>query len=128
MGFVDTLLGHITDRTSAAKVPFVLVFVPSRASAAIVATDNEFGGIDPIALGDAIGEIARRRGAEYIDMSELMGSSDDLASEYFPADGHPSGPGHAVIARAVVQSLLNKVPPFSTCRSPPTIAADQRAE
>lgn len=115
LGLADRVLGAIADEAQAAHVPFLVAYVPSRAQAALVAIPQR--GVDPFALPNTLSVIVRRHNAKFVDVTTLMGRRGEDSELYFPADSHPTGAGHQVIASAI-RGALNDVPAFSTC-SPP---------
>ena len=76
-------------------------------------------GVDPRAFSEALAALAARHGIYYVDTSEAFGRFSNPTDLYYRVNGHPSGAGHAVIAKAVVTQLLKTDRgPFQSCRSP----------
>ena len=111
----DHLLGGIADKYHAAHVPLMLVYVPQRAQAALLAAHHAPPGVDPYAFGQRIGEIAARHGIDYVDLSPAFSQIPQAASLYYPVDGHLSGAGDAVLAAHAAAALQRDVPALAAC-------------
>ncbi|WP_416423974.1 SGNH/GDSL hydrolase family protein [Pseudomonas sp. App30] len=122
----EKLLADMADQARAAHVPLVLVYVPQRAQVAMISGTRTPPGVDPWAFSRAIGDIARRHGIVYVNTSDEFSHLKNAADLYYPVDGHPSGAGHAVIADAVVQRLVNLPDDrFASCATGAATAALQ---
>jgi hypothetical protein len=113
----DRLLAGIADRFHTARIPLFLVYVPQRAQAALLAAHQAPTGVDPRAFGRRIGEIAARHGVQYVDTSAAFSRLPQAADLYYPVDGHLSGRGDAVLARAVAGALGHDVAALQSCAS-----------
>ena len=114
----DELLGRMAEKTHGQKVPLVLVYVPQQAQAVLLGMKDLPRGVDPRAFSRAVGVLAAKHGINYVDTSEAFGRTSNPTDLYYRVNGHPSGAGHAVIAKAVVAQLLQIDPsPFQSCRS-----------
>ncbi len=111
----DDLLGREAEKLRAHHVPFILVFVPQRAQAALLQDHDAPPGVDPAAFGKAIGEIARRHGVDYIDAGPAIADSKHLDSLYYAVDGHLSGAGNKVLGKVLEQGLVAALPELGTC-------------
>lgn len=111
----DHLLAGIADRFHLAQVPLFLVYVPQRAQATLLAAHQAPDGVDPYAFGGRIGEIARRYGVHYVDLSATFSRIPGAADMYYPVDGHLNGRGDAILARAVATTLRRNVPALANC-------------
>jgi len=111
----DHMLAGIADKFRAAHVPLVLIYVPQRAQATLLAGQHAPPGVEPGAFNKKIGEIAQRHGVLYLDTSATFGSIPAAADLYYPVDGHLTGQGDAVVARDLVATLEHQVPPFQDC-------------
>ncbi len=116
LAIFDRELDEITARTQAAGVPFMLVFVPQRAQAMLLRWKNLPPGIDPTLLGRALGDLARRHGVAYVDLTATIGERADAPSLYYPVDSHPNAAASAIIADGVVDGLLREDAALATCR------------
>ena len=121
---LDTDLGQVADRIRAARVPLLVVFVPLRAQAALVKWPALPPGVDPHAIGRAIGAIAAKHGLLYSDLTDTIAARPNPADLYYPVDTHPTSAGHKVIAQAVVSALLHDIPALGPCEE--VQAADYR--
>jgi hypothetical protein len=113
----DRLMADIADRFRAAGVPLFLVYVPERAQAALLSAHQSPPGVDPYALPRQIGDIARRHGIRFVDLSPTMSRTQDAAALYYPVDGHLSGQGAGMLADVLTRHLRETVPPLAKCRS-----------
>jgi hypothetical protein len=103
---LDKIVAGLTVRAQHADVPFVIAFIPQEAQVALMAPGRHAPpGVDPIALPTAIGAIAARHGAAFIDTS--LGLRNDPAPEhfYYTVDGHLSGEGHPAVGAYIAQRL-----------------------
>ncbi len=115
----DELLGKMAEKADSQKVPLVLVFVPQQAQAVLLGMKRLPQGVDPRAFSEALAALAARHGIFYVDTSEAFGRFSNPTDLYYGVNGHPSGAGHAVMAKAVVTQLLKTDRgPFQSCRSP----------
>jgi GDSL-like Lipase/Acylhydrolase family len=114
---VERLLGHIAANSAPAGVPVVLVFLPSRAQAALTKVTGQFSGVDPYAFGRTLGEVAGRHGVQYLDLTDALSREQNPAGHFFPVDTHPNEAGHALIAAAVVNHLITYTDSFVTCQT-----------
>ena len=64
---------------------------------------------EPNPAADAAREVAQRRGALWLDATELFASSPAPAELYYAFDSHLDPAGHAAIADAVVRELAPRV-------------------
>jgi hypothetical protein len=102
----DQEIGEIASRTGAEQTPFMLVYLPSRAQAALMHWKNRPAGIDPALLGQDLGVIARRHGIDYLDLTETIADHADPAGLYYPEDSHPNAAAGGIIADAIVSGML----------------------
>jgi SGNH hydrolase-like domain, acetyltransferase AlgX len=114
----DTLLGGIAAKYHAAHVPLLLVYVPQRAQATLLAAHQAPPGVAPYAFGRTIGEIAARHGVDYLDLSTAFSRIPQAASLYYPVDGHLTGKGDAVLAAQLAAALQRRLPEFAACTPP----------
>lgn len=122
----DSLMGQIAAEYHAAHIPLLLVFVPQRAQAALLAEHEYPPGINPYAFGDALGKIAASHGIDYLNLSANFAAIHKAASLYYPVDGHLDGAGDGVLAKDLVPALMHDVPALSTCVSHNVLAAGPR--
>ena len=117
---LDKIVAGLATRARHASVPFVFVFIPQEAEVALMADGRSAPpGIDPAALPAAIGAIAARHGASFIDTS--LGLRRDPAPEhfYYIVDGHLSDKGQPVAGAYIAQRLAaDDGGAFSDCASP----------
>ncbi len=118
LDYTDQALGYMAEKFRSAGVPLALVFVPQQAQADIVATKQTIPGVDPFAFGAAIGEIARRHGIVYNDLTPHFSTIRDAPDFYLNVDAHMNGRGNALEAEAARQALTEEggVPEFNSCR------------
>lgn len=117
LDYADQALGYMADQFRAAGVPFVLLFVPQEAQADIVATKQRIPGVDPFAFGAAVGEIARKHGIVFNDLTPRFSTVHDAPDFYLNVDAHMNSRGNALEADGMKQALTGEggVPEFSAC-------------
>jgi hypothetical protein len=116
LALFDHEVAEIAARTQAHGVPFMLVFVPLRAQAALLRWKHLPPGVDPTLLGKAIAKIARRHGAIYLDLTETIGDRPDVTQLYYPVDSHPNGAASAIIGDAIARTLMADDESLAACR------------
>ena len=114
----DTLLGGIAEKYHAAHVPLLLIYVPQRAQATLLAAHHAPAGVAPYAFGREIGKIAARHNVDYLDLSAVFSRIPQAASMYYPVDGHLTGQGDAVVAAHAAAALQRRVPALAACAPP----------
>jgi hypothetical protein len=114
----DLLISDLSSRAHQANVPLILVFVPHQAELELMKSAFVPPGIDPEALPRAMETIAARHGVIFIDSSTALRAEPAPQDLYYTVDGHPSGRGQPVIARAIAQNFVNLADgPFADCRA-----------
>jgi hypothetical protein len=103
---LDKDLGYMADQLKAQNVPLLVVYVPQQAQAALI-SGLSGPGTDPFALNRAVQLIAERHGARFRDASALFHGVRDVASYYYPVDGHLNAKGNALLAEVVQQGLVD---------------------
>ena len=114
----DVLITALANLSRQAGVPFMLAFVPQRAELLLMSDRFAPPGVDPQALPNAMANIAARRGVTFVDTSQVLRAEPKPDQLYYRVDGHPSGPGHKIIARYIAQRYISTANgPFADCRS-----------
>ena len=122
LAMADRVIAATARQAQAAHTPFIVVFFPSRAQAAL-SWSAPPPGVDPTALGRALGEIARRDGAAFVDVSAAVRSETARDDMYYTVNGHPTGLGHRLMAQALDHELVSDGSAFGRCRPAPTSPA-----
>jgi hypothetical protein len=107
--------------TQAAKagVPFVAVFVPIRAQAAMISMGEWPEGYDPYKLGDEARAIITSHGGIYLDILPDFRNIPDAGQYFYPVDTHPDARGNAIISAFLTKALTNgSVPALKTPANP----------
>jgi hypothetical protein len=115
--FVDSRIGKLVQQAGGDHVPVVVAFVPFAAHVLLARSSGSEGGIDPFALGRAIGAMTARYDAQFIDILGPMSRLSQPTDMYYSVNGHPNEMGHAVIAAAVSSELLKNAA-FKDCVAP----------
>jgi len=106
----------MADQLHAHNATLLVVYAPQQAQAELI-SGQEGAGTDPYALSAAIGEIARRHGAQFVDAAPQFRHVARVSDYYYPVDGHFNGQGHALLARLVTQGLTEGPHPvLAGCR------------
>ncbi len=112
MELFEQKVKEIATQARAAGVPFIVMFIPQRPLAALLQWKHLPPGIDPTLLGKTLADIVQRNGAISIDLTETIPSKGSVKELYYAVDSHPNGTASAIIADAVVATLLaHHVPP-----------------
>jgi hypothetical protein len=120
---LDRLVTSLAERAHNARVPLVLAFIPQEAELALMVSATRPPGIDPDALPRAVGAIATRHGAEFVDTSDLLRTTPQPGLLYYQVDGHLSGEGQPLAARSIANRFGATL--FPTCPAPPQDTAEQ---
>ena len=102
---LEVLLAEMARKADTAKVPFVLIEIPSVAQASLSAEKTLPAGVDPYGFNERLKQIASRRGIEFIDGLEALKGGPEVNKLFYVTDGHINAEGHALIARALVEQL-----------------------
>jgi hypothetical protein len=90
--------------------PLFVVLAPTQAQAYIIADNLSIPGVDAEAFGRAVGEIAQRHGASYVDGAAAFEGVKDAPNDFYQVDGHFDAAGHEVLARVVAKAWLTAQP------------------
>jgi hypothetical protein len=101
----DQEVAQIAAQANAANVPFMVVFVPQRAQAALLQWKHLSSDIDPDLLGKALGDVARRNGALYLDLTRTIVANGSVKGLYYAVDSHPNGTASAIIADSILSAM-----------------------
>jgi hypothetical protein len=110
---LDVLLGDMAEKTRRSGVPFAVAVAPQRAQSALASMRVRPPHIDPYVFEKTIEEIAFRHRVITLPVLSEFGSLSNPETLYYPVDGHLSGEGQTVLARAVVRGLVKDVALFS---------------
>ncbi len=113
---IAALLKRMTAVTTPAGVKVVLVYVPRRVHAVLKMPRYADRRLNARVLDQGLAAAARASGVDFLDTTPDFAAARDFNSLFYLADGHPSGGGHAVIAKAVETRLL-QTPAFQSCRA-----------
>lgn len=116
---LDQEIARIAALSKAANVQFMLVFVPQRAQAALLQWRHLPPGIYPGLLGDALGEVTRRNGVLYLDLTRTVVANGSVKGLYYAVDSHPNGIASAIIADSILSAMtmLHILPASCVSRS-----------
>lgn len=118
LAIFDQVVGETAERLRAAGVPLILVAIPQRTQAELLAMKHPPPGIDPFALERALSAISQRHGVQYVDLFTEFSREPHPAHFYYPIDNHLNEAGSRAVARGVVASLANgSITAFKGCGS-----------
>jgi hypothetical protein len=121
----DRDVATIERGASAARVPFAVVFVPSRAQAAMISMGEWPSGYDPYKIDVELREIIESHGGTYISILPGYRAIPNPERGYFPVDGHPNSAGHAIIASLLAKQLTSGVVPALTATNRPQLTSEK---
>ncbi len=122
---LDRDTADIERRSAAAGVPFVAVYVPSGAQAAMISTDDWPSGYDPYKVDQEIRAIIESHGGTFIDILPDYRHIPNPEHGVFPVDGHPNAEGHAMIAQLIAKELTSGAIPALKAAAQPQVALEQ---
>lgn len=96
-------------RAMAAGVPLVIVSIPSREQAALLATSDEHHDIDPYGLDRSLQSIVAAQGGTYMGILSDLRGVPDPERLYYPVDGHPNERGTYLIANALADRVAVEI-------------------
>jgi hypothetical protein len=102
-----------------AGIPFVAVFLPERAQAAMISTGKWPQGFDPYKLDEELRAIVERNRGIYVDILPQFGGVANPERYYFTVDGHPTPAGHALLADMIAKGLASPGSPVPELTGPP---------
>jgi hypothetical protein len=116
---LDRIVDGLTMRARQAGIPLVIAFIPEEAQVALMAPGRTVPpGVDPEALPAAVGAIASRHGAAFIDTSLRLRTDPAPEQFYYAVDGHLSGDGQPAVGAYIAQRLAADAgQPFADCKS-----------
>jgi hypothetical protein len=119
LALFDQEVAQIAAQSKATNVPFMVVFVPQRAQAALLQWKHLPSDIDPDLLGNALGEVTRRNGVLYLDLTRTIVAKGSVKGLYYAVDSHPNSAASAIIADSILSAMttLHILPGSCTSRS-----------
>ena len=94
----------------------VVVFVPTRAQAALLAEKRRPPGVDPFAFGQAVGKIAAAHGFSYIDLSTAFSQDADPGDLFYVQNGHLTAHGDVTVAKEIGADLMSNTAMSRLCQ------------
>jgi hypothetical protein len=111
----DDTIGRMADQAKAAGLPFIVALMPHRPQAMLSVLDADRHDTDPLALGDALRQIAIAHHAQFVDVTKSASQSSKPGDLFFVINGHPTDQGDATLASAVGHEIEINTPSFSSC-------------
>jgi hypothetical protein len=105
---LDNLLAEAASKSKAAKVPVVLIELPSLNQATLLRMKDLPVGVDPHAFNERLKQIAWLHGMQFVDGLEAFRGEPEANTLYYVVDGHMNEKGHAFISRALVEQLTKE--------------------
>ncbi|MFT4505306.1 alginate O-acetyltransferase AlgX-related protein [Caballeronia sp. 15711] len=116
----DAIIGETAARFRAAGVPLMVMLIPQRTQAELLAMKKRPSGIDPFALQRALAAIVQKHGATPIDLFSSFASDAHPGNFYYPVDNHLNEDGSRAVARSIVNSLSGSgIAAFDGCAHQP---------
>jgi hypothetical protein len=115
----DASVTHIAALAKAQSVPFLIVFVPQRAQAALASSHKADPDFHPFAFPTLLNAIAQRHGAAFADVTREIAPGTPSSRLFYAVNGHINAQGHALASHAIVDQLTSAaMAPFADkCRS-----------
>ena len=92
-------------RLRRAGIPLVLVYIPDRLRSMLYKPHDDFPGLEPDSLRDRLAALAAHAGLTFVDPTPNFRQDPDAPSLFYPADGHMTAGGQALVATATYQAL-----------------------
>ena len=120
----DRGAASIAEQASKAGIPLVVVFVPDRTQAAMIAMmSGRPAGFNPYQLSETLRAIVQSHGGTYVDILPDFRTVPNPQLGYFALDGHPNALGHAMLAHFVTDKLVKLA---SAAQTPPPAGPQTR--
>ncbi len=117
--WLDVLVGKLQAEASGAGVPFMIAFIPQEAQVALMAGRYQSGAVQPEALPNPIGAIARKHGALFKDTSVALRAEPKPEQLFYQVDGHLSGEGQPIAAAYLAKDIPGALGSrFASCHRP----------
>jgi len=107
----DLLLGEIAKKSDAAKVPLVLVLVPTLYQASALTLQDFPANLDPYALRERLEDISSRHGVQFVDVLDAFRRTPGSNHLFYIANGHLNGQGQALVSGPLVEQLTEGANP-----------------
>lgn len=104
---LDLIIADMSARLRQARVPLVLMAIPTRSEAALANRSARFPHTDAFAFSHEIGAIAARHGAVFVDGVSDFSHVPESENFFYIVDGHLDADGQALLARALVRKCLD---------------------
>ncbi|GGG93676.1 SGNH/GDSL hydrolase family protein [Silvibacterium dinghuense] len=111
LGHLNGYLDEVATRLKAANIPLMIVFLPNRPQADMVASGSWPATDDPYHLEDEVRQMALAHGAKFVEVLHDFQGISNPDRLYFPVDGHLTPAGQGVIADLLAKKLTNGVIP-----------------
>ena len=105
IGYTKTMIDHLSAKAQAARVPFMVIFVPLRSQPMLMQHQAAFPNLDPLVLDRAVEAEAVRDGDRYMDFTPVLAAASNINPLYFALDDHVSGPGSVLLAEQASREI-----------------------
>ncbi|MBV9302375.1 MAG: SGNH/GDSL hydrolase family protein [Acidobacteriaceae bacterium] len=114
---LDLLLGEMAERLHALHIPFVVVGIPHRVTAALLTSRDLPAGVNPHAFERRLAEISEKHGIGYVEVSRSFSRLSTSNGLFYSENSHPNSKGEGIIADAIVEQITDSgIPAFSGCK------------
>lgn len=114
----ERLLGDMAARTRKAGGQLVILSIPQRVQAAMMASESLPEGFDPEEFGNRVKEMGRRIEAPVVDFLDELKRHPQPEKYYFPVDGHLTPAGQRLLGNYLAQQLRSMTGPGPTALRP----------
>lgn len=117
LAIADDAFAGLAATAKTRDVPWIVLLAPTVGQAAIAANTAPRPGFDAYLLGNELRSLVEKRGGTFYDLTGDFAQEARQDRDFYIVNGHPTGEGHAVIARRVAALLTQKVPAFAACEA-----------
>ena len=115
LAHLDADMAQLSGIAKQASIPLLVVYIPQRAQAAVLASPKLADHVDPLILPKEIKRISAAYGAGYADMGDEISRGLASSQIYYAMNGHLNGEGNTLLAHAMVKGIIaTKGSPFGT--------------
>jgi hypothetical protein len=103
---LDKLVALAAFKANNARVPVVMIEIPSLHQLTISRSSDFPLGVSPFAFNERLKQIALRHNIQFVDGLDAFKDEPDANKLYYVVDGHINKAGHSLISRALVDQLM----------------------
>ena len=105
LGKFEVYYADVQAQAKSMGADLVVVMLPARAQAAMIAMNEWPAGFNPYKLDEEVRSIVSRHGGTYVDILTNFRKLPNPERNYLPVDGHPDAGWHALVSGMLATAL-----------------------